>query len=173
MPFELCNALATFERLTETVLRGLQWRQCLMYLDDVIVFAKTEEEMLERLDTVFGRLLAAGLKLKPRKCALFARQTEYLGHVVSEKGIHVNPEKIGAVSDWPVPQNKREVRSFLGTASYYWRFVNGFATIASPLHQVASPKSEWEWTAEHQRAQHPSKPSRYPTRRTSYTQMPV
>jgi transposase InsO family protein len=152
MPFGLCNAPATFERLMETVLRGLQWRQCLVYLDDVIVFAKTEDEMMERLDTVFGRLLATGLKLKPRKCALFARQTEYLGHVVSEKGIHVNPEKIGAVSDWPVPQNKKEVRSFLGTASYYRRFVDRFATIASPLHQVASPKSEWEWTAEHQRA---------------------
>jgi hypothetical protein len=152
MPFGLCNAPATFERLMETVLRGLQWRQCLVYLDDVIVFAKTEDEMLERLDTVFGRLLAAGLKFKSRKCALFARQTEYLRHVVSEKGIHVNPEKIGAVRDWPVPQNKKEVRSFLGTASYYRRFVDRFATIASPLHQVASPRSEWEWTAEHQRA---------------------
>ncbi len=152
MPFGLCNAPSTFERLMETVLRGLQWQQCLVYLDDVIVFAKTEEDMLSRLDTVFGRLLGAGLKLKPRKCALFSTKTEYLGHVVSESGIKVNPDKVRAVKEWPVPESKREVRSFLGTASYYRRFVPGFATVAAPLHHVASPKADWQWTDECQRA---------------------
>jgi transposase InsO family protein/predicted aspartyl protease len=152
MPFGLCNAPGTFERLMEAVLRGLQWKECLVYLDDVVVFAKSEEEMLERLDSVFGRLLAAGLKLKPRKCALFAKETEYLGHIVSESGIHVNPSKVEAVRSWPTPQTKTEVRSFLGTASYYRRFVPEFATVAAPLHAVASPKTAWVWTEECQRA---------------------
>jgi hypothetical protein len=152
MPYGLCNAPSTFERLMETVLRGLQWKQCLVYLDDVVVFARNEAEMLERLDTVFGRLMSAGLKLKPRKCSLFARETEYLGHVVSANGIHVNPNKVSAVKEWPVPQSKTEVRSFLGTASYYRRFVQDFATIAAPLHAVAAPKTEWEWGEKQQRA---------------------
>ena len=100
MPFGLCNAPSTFEWLMESVLLGLQWQTCLAYLDDVVVFARTEEEMLARLDEVFTRLVKAGLKLKPRKCHLFARETEYLGHVVSEAGVTVSPEKVKAIVEW-------------------------------------------------------------------------
>ena len=86
MPFGLCNASATFERLMETVPRGLQWQTCLVYLDDIIVVGKTVESMIVNLTQVFDRLLAAGLKLKARKCSLFASEVEYLGHIVSEQG---------------------------------------------------------------------------------------
>lgn len=74
MPFGLCNALATFERLMETVLRNLQWDICLVYLDDIIVVGNTIEDMIQNLTLVFDRLLAAGLKLKTRKCTLFAKE---------------------------------------------------------------------------------------------------
>lgn len=88
MPFGLCNASATFERLKETVLSGLQWQVCLIYFDDVIVYGKTFEEMLHNLELVFEKLRAAGLKLiKARKCTLFSKQVKYLGHVISEKGV--------------------------------------------------------------------------------------
>ena len=93
MPFGLCNAQASFERLMETVLRGLQFKTCLIYLDDIILFGKTFEEMVDNLSKVFNRLETAGLKLKPKKCVLFARQVEFLGHIVSSKGILTSPVK--------------------------------------------------------------------------------
>ncbi len=152
MPFGLCNAPSTFERLMETVLQGLQWRSCLVYLDDVVIFGRTEQELISRMDDVFSRLKQAGLKLKPRKCRLFSRKTDYLGHVISEHGVMVSPDKIAAVKNWPTPENVTDVRSFLGTAAYYRRFVADFATIATPLHRLTEKFARFEWTNECQRS---------------------
>ncbi len=129
LPFGLCNAPTTFERLMDNVLAGLRWDTLLVYLDDVIVFGRSIPESIERLATVFGRFRNAGLKVKPSKCALLQKEVEYLGHVVSEKGIHTSPEKIDAVREWPTPVTQTYVRSFLGLASYYRRFIQGFADI--------------------------------------------
>lgn len=85
MPFGLSCAPATFERLMESVLAGLQWDICLVYLDDIIVTSKTFENMLENLGKVFERLKKANFKLKAKKCCLFAKEVIYLGHVISEK----------------------------------------------------------------------------------------
>ena len=119
LPFGLCNATATFERLMELVMQGLQWKICLIYLDDIIVYGKTFEEELERLREVFLRLRKANLKLKMKKCELFRPNMSFLGHIVSKEGISADPEKIKAVQTWPVPKNVSEVRSFLGFCSYY------------------------------------------------------
>ena len=86
MPFGLCNAPGTFQRLMELVLAGLQWTECLVYLDNVIVYGLDFETTLKRLKTILGKLQAAGLKLKPRKCQLFQRQVSFLGHIVSTEG---------------------------------------------------------------------------------------
>ena len=146
MPFGLANAPATFERLMEKVLSGLQWEILLVYLDDVIVFGKTVEDELERLRKVFVRLRSAGLKLKPSKCNLFQKSVTYLGHIVSAEGVATDPAKVEAVADWPVPTCTKEVRSFLGLASYYRRFIRGFASIASPLHALTSKSKDFVWT---------------------------
>lgn len=120
----------------ETVLRNLQWDICLVYLDDIIVVGNTIEDMIQNLTLVFDRLLAAGLKLKARKCTLFAKEVEYLGHIVSERGIATSPKKIKEVKKWPVAFNLTELRSFVGFCSYYRRFVPNFAMIAKPLHDL-------------------------------------
>ena len=171
MPFGLCNAPSTFARLMELVLKGLYRKICLIYLDDVIVMARTFEEELERLKQVFERLTRAGLKLKPKKCFLFQKRVSYLGHVVTEEGIGPDPRKVEQVCTWPIPENRTEVKSFLGLASYYRRFVPDFLTIAQPLYKLTEAKTEFVWTGECQLAFDSLKSSRtssrvlvYPTR---------
>ena len=114
----------------------------------MIIFGKTVPEELSRLRQVFHRLRQANLKLKPRKCHLFKTQVSYLGHVVSNKGVSTQEEKIEAVKTWPTPKNVTEVRSFLGLASYYRRFVEGFASIAKPLHHLTEKgrAGQFEWS---------------------------
>ena len=148
MPFGLSTAPGTFERLMETVLSGLQWETCLIYLDDVIIFGKTEQQTLDRLDAILSRIGQAGMKLKPSKCRLFQKRVHYLGHVVTEEGVMTDPEKIETVREWPVPTTQTEVRSFLGTASYYRRFVQNFGTIARPLHRLTEKNRPFLWTTE-------------------------
>jgi hypothetical protein len=129
MPFCLYNAPATFERLMETVLRGLTYDSCLVYLDDVIVISRTFQEHLLNLRKVFQWFREARLKLNLEKCHLLQKEVRYLGHNVSPEGIFTDPEKLKAVQEWPTPTNKHEVRSFLGICTYYRRFISGFANI--------------------------------------------
>lgn len=136
LPFGLSNSPATFERFMEAVLSGLQWEKCLVYLDDIITFGATFEENLANLSIIFDRLRAANLKLKLKKCVLFQEQVEFLGHTVSHDGIRCNQEKISAVNNWPTPISISEVRSFLGLASYYRRFIDNFSNVAYPLTRL-------------------------------------
>ena len=152
MPFGLCNAGATFQRLMDVVLSGLNLDICLVYLDDIVTFSKTVEEHLERLDAVFSRLRQAGLKRKPEKCKFFQKSVTFLGHEISDQGIGTCQEKIKAVSEWPVPTNIREVRAFVGLASYYRRFVQNFASIATPLHALMKSNQRFVWGDKEQEA---------------------
>ena len=148
MPFGLCNAPSTFERLMENIMCGLQWESLLVYLDDVIIFGKTIEEEMSRMREVFRRLRQAHLKLKPKKCMLFQKSVLYLGHVVTPDGIATNPEKIRDIVDWPIPTCVKDVRSFLGLASYYRRYVKGFCEFAKPLHDLTRKSVVFHWTSE-------------------------
>ena len=138
MPFGLTNAPATFQRLMETCLSELHLSWCIIYLDDIIVFSSTPAEHLERLEAVFKRLEAAGLKLKPSKCEFFKRSLVYLGHVVSERGIETDPKKIKVIEDWPRPKTVTDVRSFLGFTNYYRKFIRQYAQTAKPLYLLIS-----------------------------------
>jgi len=119
MPFGLTCAPSVFQRLMDMVLACLSYETCLVYLDDVIVFGSTFEELLHRTEVVFQRIRDAKLKLKPSKCSFFRREVSFLGFVVSAAGIETQSEKVKCVVEWPTPSNLHEVRSFLGLCSYY------------------------------------------------------
>lgn len=146
MPFGLATAPATFMRLMTIVFSGMLYSTCLAYLDDIIIFGRTYEEHLERLDLALKRLKSANLKLKPSKCAFGKKSVSFLGHVISDKGISTDPEKLKRIQEWPRPRNQNEVRSFLGYATYYRKFIRGFAHIADPLNKLLQKEHPYSWT---------------------------
>jgi hypothetical protein len=136
----------------ETVLAGLQWDICLIYLDDVIVLGSSFEDMVTNLRKVYDRLLTAGLKLKAKKCHLFCKKVVYLGHIISEAGIATDPEKTKIVESWTVPTNVKELRSFMGFCGYYRKFIQNFSKLAKCLHKLTEKGQKFEWTNECQTA---------------------
>ena len=138
MPFGLCNAPATFQRLMQRCLGEQLTESALVYLDDVIVFSKNFSDHLDHLESVFQALGRYGLKLRPEKCHLFQKQVKFLGHVVGSQGVSPDPDKVAAVADWQPPSTVRQVRAFLGFVGYYRRFIRDFAKIAKPLNELLS-----------------------------------
>ena len=136
MPFGLCNAPATFQRLMDAVLGEQTYESLLIYLDDILLFSKTIDQMIDRLDMVFTKLGNAGLKVKPQKCFLFMKEVNYLGHVIFERGVETDPKKIEVIRDWKTPKTETELRSFLGLASYYRKFIENFSKVAAPLNAL-------------------------------------
>ena len=136
MPFGLCNAPATFQRLMDTVLAGLKWQSCLVYLDDVIVFSNDFDKHLLDLHAVLTRLREAGLKLKAKKWHFCCEEVDFLGHVISNKGIKANPKKLEVIKNWPVPETVKQIQSFLGLTGYYRRLVKDYALLELPLRNL-------------------------------------
>ncbi|MES9883153.1 MAG: RNase H-like domain-containing protein [Sedimenticola sp.] len=152
LPYGLVTAPSEFSRLMGEVLRGLQWTECCVYMDDIIVPSLTLDESLVRLEHVFQRLLAARLKLKPRKCAFLQKTVKVLGHVVSSEGVATDDDKIATVRDWPVPTSAKNLKSFIGLASYYKRYVQDFSKIAKPLYQLGEKGVKFKWPPAAQQA---------------------
>ena len=148
MPFGLCNAPATFERLMDQVLQGLRWSRCLVYLDDIISFGTTFGDALDNLTSIFERLRLYGLQLKSTKCHLFQTSVPFLGHVVGRRGLECDPKKIEDVKCWPVPDCLKSVRQFLGFVGYYRRFISCFADIAEPLVALTGKDVPFVWRPE-------------------------
>ena len=145
MPFGLCNAPGTFQRLMEDVLGDVIGKFVLVYIDDIIVYSKTWKEHLSHLVNIFGLLSLAGLKIKPSKCLFAAREVQYLGHIVSYKGVSPDEKKLEAINKYPTPKSEDQVRSFIGLASYYRRFIPDFAEKAHALTRLTRKDVSWQW----------------------------
>lgn len=148
LPFGLCNAPSTFQRLMDILLSGLQWNECLVYLDDILIFSATFEQMLERLENILSRLNTAGMKLKIDKCKFCEKEVVYLGHVISENGVRPDPSKISAVQNIPFPKKVKHLKSFLGLVSYYRKFIPNCATICQPLNKLLKKDEKFIWGQE-------------------------
>ena len=141
MPFGLCNAPPTFQRLMLNCLGELNLTYCLIYLDDVIIFSRTEEH-LERTHVVFDRLGEHGLKLKPSKCDMFKTEINYLAHHVSKKGVLPSKKNLEDIAECPSPDTCTKVKSFVGLVGHYRHFIKGFANIAAPLYDLTSGENK-------------------------------
>lgn len=152
MPFGLKNAPATFQRLMNTVLTGLQGIKCLVYLDDIVIYSASLQEHNRRLKEVLQRIRFHNLRLQPDKCEFLRKEVTYLGHVITEAGIIPDPEKLKAVESFPSPQRIKDIQSFIGLAGYYRRFIKDFSKIAKPLTKLTKKGTKFEWTTEQQKA---------------------
>ena len=142
MPFGLCNAPPTFQRLMQNCLGELNLTYCLIYLDDVIVFSQTEEEHLVRMRVVFDKIREHGLKLKPSKCEVFKTEINYLAHHVSKRGVRPSKKNLQAIAECPPPNTYTKVKSFVGLVGHYRHFIKGFTNIAAPLYDLTSGENK-------------------------------
>lgn len=147
MPFGLRNAPATFQRLMNSVLSGIQNIRCFVYLDDIVIFADTLENHNRRLKEVFKRLSDFNLKIQPDKCEFLRREVMYLGHLITETGVKPNPDKVKAVADYPIPSSPKEIKAFLGLAGYYRRFIKNFSSLSQPLTKLLKKDTPFNWTS--------------------------
>ena len=146
MPFGLKNAPMSFQMVMAHVLKDLNWKHVLCYIDDILIFSSSFKEHLQHLESVFDKLRQAGLTLKADKCHFAVDRVLYLGHVITKHGIFVDEKKTEKVSNYPTPKSQTEVRSFLGLCNYYRRFVENFSKLATPLNQLLQKDIKFSWS---------------------------
>eukprot|EP00253_Pinus_taeda_P029921 PITA_29921 len=148
VPFGLTNAPAVFMNLMNNVFRKYLDQFVQVFLDDILIYSKNKKEHEDHLRIVLSCLRERQLYGKLSKCSFFQERIHYLGHIISGEGISVDPEKVKAIMDWPIPKNAHEIRSFMGLAGYYRRFVEGFSKIAKPITTLQCKGVKYEWTEE-------------------------
>lgn len=152
MPFGLKGAPATFQRLMNEVLRELIGTICFVYIDDIVCYGRTLAESIENLEKVFKRMRTHKLLLNSGKCSLLHSSVTYLGHIISREGVSPDPMKVEAVVNFPTPKDVKELKSFLGLAGYYRKFIKNFARIAKPLKSLFKEGAEFRWESEQNEA---------------------
>ena len=146
LPMGLCNAPGTFMHVMNSVFRKQLDRFMLVFLDDIFIYSRSESEHISHLREVLEVLRREKLYLKPSKCEWMLPEVEFLGHRIGRDGLAVDPHKVDAVKQWPTPTNVSELRSFLGLAGYYRRFLEQYSKIALPLTELTKDEVEWKWT---------------------------
>ncbi|GJX91822.1 retrotransposon protein, putative, ty3-gypsy subclass [Tanacetum coccineum] len=152
MPFGLTNAPAVFMDLMNRVFHEFLDKFVIVFIDDILVFSKSKEEHEEHLRTVLQILRQEKLYAKFSKCEFWLSKVAFLGHIVSAEGITMDPAKVEAITKWPRPTSVTEVRSFLGLAGYYRRFVEGFSRLALPLTKLMRKGEKFVWNEEREKS---------------------
>ncbi|CAI5479908.1 unnamed protein product [Closterium sp. Yama58-4] len=152
MPFGLCNAPATFQAEMNHILRPLLDECVVVYLDDILIYSKNMKEQVENLREVFEILPKNKFYVKLSKSDFALKKVQFLGHMVSAEGIHVDSRKIKDVKKWKVPENMKELQHFIGFANYYYRFVPQYAKIAAPLTNLLKKDTPYKWDTPQQQA---------------------
>lgn len=152
MPFGLTNAPSSFQKMMNILLSGLKGLNLQVFIDDICVATKTWEEHVPSLEKLFRLIINANLKLNPNKCLFGTDELTFLGHLISDKGIQQDPDKIRALDKLPTPRDASEVKRVLGLLSYYRKLVHRFAMIAEPLIRLTRKGVKFEWQEEHDKA---------------------
>jgi hypothetical protein len=148
VPFGLSNMPVVFMCLMKGVFRDYLGKFVIVFLDDILVYSKLEEENEQHVRMVLQVLREHQLYAKLSKCSFYQRQIHYFGHIISEEGIVMEPEKVEAIKEWSAPRNVAEVRSFMGIAGYYRRFIVGFSKRAHPITSLQRKEKKFQWTEE-------------------------
>ena len=152
MPQGMRNSPVVFQSLMDLVLRGIQFKYVMVYIDDICIFSSSFDQHLVHLREVFSRLRKANLKLHPKKCKFAVQEVNYLGHVLSPKGIKPNPDKVQAIVNFPTPNKIKQLRSFLGMIGYYRKFIRNFGVIAKVLYDLTKKDTPYIWSDDCEKA---------------------
>lgn len=148
LPFGLINAAPAFQRIMSRVLEGLVGKICFVYIDDIVIYGNSLQEHINNLNVVLRRLDENKLKVKPSKCHFLKSQISYLGYVISPDGVKMDPKKTEAIMKFVSPKNEKQLKSFLGLAGFYRKFIPAFSAIAEPLHKLLRKDVIFAWNEE-------------------------
>jgi hypothetical protein len=152
MPFGLCNAPATFQAMINTVLRELLDEGVVVYIDDILIYSKTEERHIELVKKVLEKLKQTRLCASIKKSCFHVSEVGYLGYQISSEGISMSPSKVKTIQEWVAPQKVKDVQAFIGFANFYRRFISGFSKIVAPLTELTKKGVAFEWSSKCQQA---------------------
>jgi len=146
MPFGLTNAPAYFMNLMNKVFMEKLDKSMVVFIDDILIYSRSIEEHEQHLRVILNKLWAHELYAKFSKCEFWLQEVAFLGHIITVEGVKVDPENVKVVLEWKQPTNVTEIRSFLGLAGYYRRFIEGFSKIARPMTALTQKGKEFKWT---------------------------